>query len=90
MWRLSTDKKFYSQSIKLNFPSDSRPSRDILYAKGLVNKDTIHLFVNHWPSRYGGQLATAPKRDYAAEVLYSKCIIDAKKPFLSYISILNR
>ncbi len=59
-------------SIKLNFPTDSRPSRDILYTKGLVNEDTIHLFVNHWPSRYGGQLATAPKRDYAAEILYSQ------------------
>lgn len=59
-------------AFKLEFPTDSRPSRDILYTKGLVGEDTLHLFVNHWPSRYGGQLATAPKRDYAAEVLYSK------------------
>lgn len=59
-------------AFKLNFPMDSRPSRDILYAKGLVGKDTLHFFVNHWPSRYGGQLATAPKREFAAEVLRSK------------------
>lgn len=53
----------------LNFGPDSRPTRDILYAKGTVGKDTLHLFVNHWPSRYGGQLVTAPKRDFAAGVL---------------------
>ena len=56
----------------LNFPDQSRPSRDILMLKGLVGIDTLHCFVNHWPSRYGGQLATAPKRSYAALVLKSK------------------
>ena len=54
----------------LNFPEEgSRPSRDILYVSGKVGKDTLHLFVNHWPSRYGGQLATVPKRNFAAKVL---------------------
>ena len=61
------------ESIKLNFPEeDSRPTRDILYTKGTVVEDTLHLFVNHWPSRYGGQLATVPKRNFAATVLRSK------------------
>jgi Endonuclease/Exonuclease/phosphatase family len=61
------------EAIKLNFGPDSRPTRDILYVKGLVGeKDTIHLFVNHWPSRYGGQLVTAPKRDFAAATLRAK------------------
>lgn len=62
-----------SHPYVLNFGPDSRPTRDILYAKGLVHKkDTLHLFINHWPSRYGGQLATAPKREKAAETLKSK------------------
>jgi hypothetical protein len=62
-----------SHPYVLNFGADSRPTRDILYVKGTVNKkDTLHLFVNHWPSRYGGQLATAPKREKAAETLRSK------------------
>lgn len=61
------------ESIKLNFPEEgSRPTRDILYTKGMVGTDTLHLFVNHWPSRYGGQLATVPKRNYAAKILRSK------------------
>ncbi|MFT5823604.1 MAG: hypothetical protein ACI8ZM_004866 [Crocinitomix sp.] len=61
------------ESIKLNFPEEgSRPTRDISYTKGIAGKDTLHLFVNHWPSRYGGQLATVPKRNYAATVLRAK------------------
>ena len=59
-------------SFQLNFPDGSRASRDILYVKGLVNEDTLNLFVNHWPSRYGGQLISEPKRQFAAEVLRSK------------------
>jgi hypothetical protein len=60
----------HSHPIELVFGPDSRPTRDILYVQGIVNKkDTLNLYVNHWPSRYGGQLATAPKREKAAEVL---------------------
>lgn len=62
-----------SHPYVLKFGPDSRPTRDILYAKGVVNKkDTLHLFINHWPSRYGGQLATAPKREKAAQILKQK------------------
>ncbi len=48
----------------------SRPTRDILYAKVLINnKDTLNLFINHWPSRYGGQLASENGRIIAATLL---------------------
>lgn len=61
------------ESIKLKFPEKgSRPTRDILYTKGIAGNDTLHLFVNHWPSRYGGQLATVSKRNFAATVLRAK------------------
>jgi exonuclease III len=57
-------------AVKLNFPEENaRPSRDILYVKGKIKKDTVHFYVNHWPSRYGGVLATVPKRNFAAHVL---------------------
>ena len=53
-----------------------RPTRDILYVKGILNNtDTIHLFVNHWPSRRGGEEATAPLRKFAAGI--SKHMIDS-------------
>ena len=30
------------------------PTRDILYVKGLLAGDTVHVLVNHWPSKLGG------------------------------------
>lgn len=45
-------------------------SRDILYTKALfASGDTLDLFVNHWPSRYGGEQQTAYKRKIAARTL---------------------
>jgi len=45
-------------------------TREILYVKGVVsNSDTLHLFINHWPSRWGGVEATIPKRVAAAQTL---------------------
>lgn len=50
-----------------------KPTRDILYASGkLINGDTLHVFVNHWPSRYGGELESKWKRITAAEILREK------------------
>lgn len=40
-----------------------RPTRDILYAKGeVMSGDTLHIFVVHTPSRFGGERATRPNR----------------------------
>jgi endonuclease/exonuclease/phosphatase family metal-dependent hydrolase len=44
-------------------------TRDILYVKGLVAKDTLYLFVNHWKSRVGGAEKTERTRIIAAETL---------------------
>ena len=58
-------------NINVTFPNDSSlTTRDILYVKGIIfDADTIHVFVNHWPSRYGGYLPTVPKRLQAAVTL---------------------
>jgi hypothetical protein len=42
-------------------------TRDMLYVKGLLDDDTIHVLVNHWPSRAGGEARTAPWRNNAAK-----------------------
>lgn len=48
-------------------------TRDILYVKGTTTTDdTLHVFVNHWPSKYGGALETIPKRKIAAKTLRVK------------------
>lgn len=59
------------QTITINFPfAPETKTRDILYVKGLVfGKDTLHIFVNHWPSRYGGELSSRPKRIFVAQQL---------------------
>lgn len=55
----------------VRFPQDtSIRTRDILYVKALLfHADTLHLFVNHWPSRRGGQEESAWRRYYVADLL---------------------
>jgi hypothetical protein len=46
------------------------PTRDILYVKGLLNRgDSLHLLLNHWPSRWQGTLESRPERLAAAGLL---------------------
>ena len=46
-------------------------TRDILYAKGYSAKveDTVHVFVNHWPSKLGGEKKSLGRRMQAAKLL---------------------
>lgn len=45
-----------------------RPTRDILYVMGeCVTGDTLHVFVAHAPSRFGGEKATRPNRRLVAD-----------------------
>lgn len=50
-------------------------TRDILYVTGILGGDTVHLLVNHWPSRREGKEKTEPERKAAAAV--NKKIIDS-------------
>ena len=50
-------------------------TRDVLHVYGILNGDTVHVFVNHWPSRIGGEDESSPKRAIAAKV--DKDAIDA-------------
>jgi hypothetical protein len=47
-------------------------SRSILYTKFAINNDTLHLFVNHWPSRRGGVLAREESRLEIADMVRNK------------------
>lgn len=48
--------------IRFKMPLNYLPSRDIVWAKLHSGNDTILTIVNHWPSRYGGQMESEPKR----------------------------
>ena len=55
---------------------DHHPTRDILYVCGILDHtDTLHVLVNHWPSRWGGQKRSEPLRDTAAAV--ARSVIDS-------------
>ncbi len=47
-------------------------TRDILYVKGTFNRNLIHIFVNHWPSNYGGKEKSIPKRNFTSKLLLSE------------------
>ncbi len=65
-----------SQPLPVNFGSDERPTRDILYVKGVLDGlDTLHVLVNHWTSRYGGSATTQWKREFTAQQL--RCFTDS-------------
>ena len=47
-----------------------RPTRDILYVQGeTLSGDTLHVFVVHAPSRFGGEKQTRPNRQLIADRL---------------------
>jgi len=73
LYRPSEFKPLKTEFIRLNFPGDStHATRDVLHVLGETKGgDKIHLFVNHWVSRWGGQAVTEPFRIYTAEKLWS-------------------
>jgi hypothetical protein len=63
-------------SHKYLIPSDPDPgqftSRSVLYACCAIMQDTIHLFINHWPSRRGGVLAGETQRLQISEMVKNR------------------
>lgn len=46
-------------------------TRDQLVVSGIYMGDTLHVIVNHWPSRWGGEKKSSPKRELAASLTRS-------------------
>lgn len=74
IYRPDKFKLLTNMPIRVRFPFDTASrTRDILYVMGTVSdKDTLHIFVNHWPSKFGGAMATIPKRNYVGAMLRTK------------------
>ncbi len=53
-------------------------TRDQLLVSGVLDGELIHIIVNHWPSRSGGEAKSRPKREKAAW-LTTQIIDDIKK-----------
>ena len=63
------------QSINVSNADMNLVTRDVLYVKGLSNQnDTLHFFINHWPSKLGGEMQSEPRREYVAHQLNLKVV----------------
>ncbi len=72
LYNPATFKVISSEPLKVILP-DNDLTRDILYVKGKLNSgETLHIFINHWPSRREGSEVSASKRMAAANVLRAK------------------
>lgn len=62
-------KPLHSEPIPLMIYNNGkrRLTRDVLYVKGMIETDTFHFLVNHWPSRGGGAV-TVGQRNHAAKL----------------------
>jgi hypothetical protein len=71
IYRPDLFKPTYYKAIPVIDPLDQNfKTRDILMVTGIIGScDTVHLFVNHWPSRYGGMMETVKYRKLAATIL---------------------
>lgn len=60
-----------SKAVPVVFPGrEERTTRDILYVQGTtMYDDTLHVLLNHFPSRFGGEAASEHRRLHAASVL---------------------
>ena len=60
-----------AEKLFVALPGNSKEAyytRDILYVKGQLAGETVHVYVNHWPSRRGGEERSSPAREAAAMV----------------------
>lgn len=87
MYSPSSFRLIGSRSIGVMPLEGMRPTRDILYAKGLIiTGDTLHVFVIHAPSRYGGEHATRPNRLQVATTIATNidsiCSVSPEAPII--------
>ncbi len=64
-----------SKNLYVQLPDrDGRTNytRDILWVKGTFLGEEMHVFVNHWPSRRGGEAKSSPLREMASAVAKKK------------------
>ncbi len=69
LYDASCFKVIHSEPIKVELDN---PTRDILYVVGKYAGRKLHVFVNHWPSHYGGTEQTIPLRIKTAKTLRAR------------------
>jgi hypothetical protein len=59
----------YRSWIPSGIKKDDFHTRSVLYSKCVISRDTLHLIINHWPSRRGGVLPGEPLRNEIAMMI---------------------
>ena len=62
----------YEYWVPSEISTDDFTSRSVLYVKLSTSLDTLHLIVNHWPSRRGGVLAAESHRKTIAAMVKTR------------------
>lgn len=76
LYRKDFFKVISSRSVLLRIKDKSDwTTRDQLVVSGMFNDELIHVIVNHWPSRSGGEKRSQPLREAAAAL--AKSIVDS-------------
>ena len=73
----------------LNKLKNGGNTRDILYVEGDYQGRRLHLFVNHWPSNYGGREKSIPKRKSTAELIIKEIEMLQKSDEFAEIILLG-
>ncbi|MFC2151477.1 endonuclease/exonuclease/phosphatase family protein, partial [Bacteroidota bacterium] len=86
-----TVKSSVSATLKIEDIEDFY-TRDQLVVSGELDGEMIHVIVNHWPSRYGGEKRSAPLRNAAADLtrsLVDSIMIEDKNAKIIIMGDLN-
>ncbi|HPI67839.1 MAG TPA: endonuclease/exonuclease/phosphatase family protein [Bacteroidales bacterium] len=62
----------YHYFLPDDIKQSDHPTRNVMYVKCVAMNDTLHLFVNHWPSRRGGVISGRERRQKIAEMIKDK------------------
>ena len=72
LWQPTSFRPLCYDTYTVPVVKDMRPTRDILYVQGeTIGGDTLHIFVVHAPSSYGGEKESRPFRRQTCSVLAS-------------------
>ncbi|HOX78248.1 MAG TPA: endonuclease [Bacteroidales bacterium] len=65
-------------------------TREILHVKGRIwDRDTLDIYINHWPSRYGGAGTSVQKRMAAAAILSESIVKVLKSNYNANIIVMG-
>jgi len=65
---------------------DTLRTREIMHVEGELDGETVHILVNHWPSRSGGEKRSAPRRNRAAQTCAA--LVDSLKSIDPNVKVL--